>query len=1138
MGSTLLSKLTTINKKTNTSPRVRRSRIQSNKSTTSTPQNNGILYTIGTPLEEVNESLKKLIKNNKEEDKRKREQAKKEKNEDREKKLEKPKGLGIKLPSITNPFNKINFNFFDKIGNFLLFTFLGWLFNNFSLGGASPLVRKIGSILTASFFEVINNTFMFLLDTFVFFVDQGYKLHDTISGLIKRVKGEDGAPESQNIFNKFTDQLGYFGTLFALSGATMLAVMGGTKLLANSILDEKDTPDPNKRDPNKPNSKKPDSKTPKAPKGKLTKAKQLARISTKKIGRGVILKAVRPALRRMAVIGAFLDFGISVALGEPLGRAAFSLIGAGLLGTIGAGLGGPVGAILGGLAGDYIGAKLYDVFFTGKKNVGPKETQGARSGGTVAKTNKKRRIVRSRAPKRTIKAKHQDIKRPVIRNERSAPGKNVGGPREITKLFKDPENSHTFSDVIDRVSGRKKPNPFGALTKIAGIMRDIPFGIGSLMSSTVDMVLGQMPSKNIYENISNSIMYIVSAFSADNTRQLLSRISTFSMGGEIPPERSLSIDSGLMDSKQLSGVLQRSISKKMKEALNVVKMEISKSDYERGGENPGGSGDGFDGDGQFIEDIKGVTGGERELLLRLMIAEASGQGDVGLALVARSVLNRSALIKAGKITAGEYLSNSSSLTDIINGSGQYQPVREGKLKRTLTESEYAKANSALILALNTDQLKTKLKSEGYNESQIRNLLAVTGFRTPSAGGDSSQNVNTIRHKGHIFNTAGNRAMLVPGMPQVSIGGHLNGATLAYKGGATITQSNDPDNQHSGMDVALLDSSGGFNNGAKIPNPVDKLTITKADGWNWNGTRGFGHYITGTFIGKDGKKYELLIGHLHKKSNLRVGQVLTRGQIIGLQGMSGSASGPHATTHVNSLDKGGDPWKVLRNEVVKPWQTGWKAENPTRLAMKNGVEGIIVKENGKDVWKPKVWTAEDKENHRKQQDKNKPPQLGRSAAAAPTSRATNTASPIITPQMAGDLDKKIKSAKPGSGEKVRIPGVGTFVAGRNILGLPEDKYFDMQGRQIDKNDFLKRAQEVMRIQQTQTRGGVSSLQPQINSNNISKFASYNEPTQTANVFIQPVIINKPSQQIAKTMGYPFIASGSSSVPEMNLDLGRA
>ena len=157
MSANILSKLTSIYKKSTPSPRVRRSRIQSNKANTSSSSNNGILYAIGTPLEEMNESLKKLIKSNREEDKRKKEEDKKKKNEEREKKLKKPKGLGIKLPSITNPFNKINFNFFDKIGNFLLFTFLGWLFNNFSLGGASPLVRQITSVLTAGFFELINN---------------------------------------------------------------------------------------------------------------------------------------------------------------------------------------------------------------------------------------------------------------------------------------------------------------------------------------------------------------------------------------------------------------------------------------------------------------------------------------------------------------------------------------------------------------------------------------------------------------------------------------------------------------------------------------------------------------------------------------------------------------------------------------------------------------------------------------------------------------------------------------------------------------------------------------------------------------------------------------------------------------------
>jgi hypothetical protein len=59
------------------------------------------------------------------------------------------------------------------------------------------------------------------------------------------------------------------------------------------------------------------------------------------VGRGgnrAILSSVRPFLKRipLPVVGALIDFGLSVALGENPGRAAFRAIGAGLLGAVGA----------------------------------------------------------------------------------------------------------------------------------------------------------------------------------------------------------------------------------------------------------------------------------------------------------------------------------------------------------------------------------------------------------------------------------------------------------------------------------------------------------------------------------------------------------------------------------------------------------------------------------------------------------------------------------------------------------------------------------------------------------------------------------------------------------------------------------
>ena len=125
----------------------------------------------------------------------------------------------------------------------------------------------------------------------------------------------------------------------------------------------------------------------------LGKSLQFVEVGAKKLGRNLlgafgvgfgkktltnsILKFIRPFLKRIPLVGALIDFGLSVALGEDPGRAAFGAIGAALLGAIGTFIGGPVGTLLGGLAGDWAGGALYDLFFRNQTvgNVGSSTPQ-------------------------------------------------------------------------------------------------------------------------------------------------------------------------------------------------------------------------------------------------------------------------------------------------------------------------------------------------------------------------------------------------------------------------------------------------------------------------------------------------------------------------------------------------------------------------------------------------------------------------------------------------------------------------------------------------------------------------------------------------------------------------------------------
>ncbi len=113
-------------------------------------------------------------------------------------------------------------------------------------------------------------------------------------------------------------------------------------------------------------------------KGFIAKALQLAQVGVakffKKSGLKLFVKALRPFLKRIPIIGALLDFGLSLALGESVGRAGAKAIGALLGGVVGSALG-PIGSFGGAVAGDMLGAAIFDMFAGG--------AQGMNRGGTV-----------------------------------------------------------------------------------------------------------------------------------------------------------------------------------------------------------------------------------------------------------------------------------------------------------------------------------------------------------------------------------------------------------------------------------------------------------------------------------------------------------------------------------------------------------------------------------------------------------------------------------------------------------------------------------------------------------------------------------------------------------------------------------
>ena len=99
----------------------------------------------------------------------------------------------------------------------------------------------------------------------------------------------------------------------------------------------------------------------------------VTRAATALSGKAVI-GFLRPIFKRIPIVGGLIDFVVSLAMGEPVGRAAAKAIGA----TLGAALGSlipipGVGTIAGGIVGDLVGGAIYDAVTGGA----PPEPTGA-----------------------------------------------------------------------------------------------------------------------------------------------------------------------------------------------------------------------------------------------------------------------------------------------------------------------------------------------------------------------------------------------------------------------------------------------------------------------------------------------------------------------------------------------------------------------------------------------------------------------------------------------------------------------------------------------------------------------------------------------------------------------------------------
>lgn len=465
----------------------------------------------------------------------KRKDSEKQKFEKREKQLEEKKGGGLsslKAPSLPRT------GFLDAIKRFLFYTLLGAAFVKF--GKYIPKILEFTKKLIPAI-KFLENFAGNILNGVVDFVDRGYKAYDKVREITKNIGGEN----LQSKFDEFSKQFNTFANLAIIAG---LAATGGTDFSSGG----------------KPTTKKPGfDRTRGGRVDKATQSRYLSRYGkdafAKRFGQRGLTKLAGKALGRVPIIGGLIDFIIStVIFREKPGRAAAKAIGA----TIGSALGTfvPVpfaGTILGGILGDIVGGALYDSL------VGSDSLKARAQGGQVTRGGKK-----IGGPSRKIK---RVISRPPkSKPQRTIPGKDIGGKKEIEKLFPSSLNPNVKS-------------PLGVLETTSTNLKEIPL-LGGIMGASLDLVMGQKPDASVFKKISIGFGSLIqNAINSETSRSISNvqkEIAGLAAGGIVPRTLSSDENIGMKIGERIGKTLEIMVNSKVTETLQAIRQQLGKEGFE------------------------------------------------------------------------------------------------------------------------------------------------------------------------------------------------------------------------------------------------------------------------------------------------------------------------------------------------------------------------------------------------------------------------------------------------------------------------------------------------------------------------------------------------------------------------------
>ena len=370
----------------------------------------GHLINIRDNVTAIDDYLKGTIAAQKKEIEDKKKEGSEQRRAKQEQKLEKPKKnqkfnmKGIKMPKT---------GILDGIFNFIANVLMGMLVLKLMEFGEA--IEKSGVLqFIGKAADFVLNFGGKLLDGLMTLIDKAYQLYDGLGDKVAEVFGEDG----RKAFDDFSSTLNKVlnATIsVALVAAALSGGMGKIPVDKQAIKQLKNVPGKTLKQKKKLIRRFASRYGRRAAERKFGKAAvqqlggRFARSGATNLARrtavGVLGKAgsrqflrsmknyVSPVVKRIPLVGALIDFALNYfVFKEPLGRAAFMAIGAGLGTWIGGLLGTAIpipfvgtaiGSFLGAAGGDILGGAIYDMIFGGQSEDSAKqgvEAQGEATG--------------------------------------------------------------------------------------------------------------------------------------------------------------------------------------------------------------------------------------------------------------------------------------------------------------------------------------------------------------------------------------------------------------------------------------------------------------------------------------------------------------------------------------------------------------------------------------------------------------------------------------------------------------------------------------------------------------------------------------------------------------------------------------